>query len=285
MLRLQARPADHPRHELLKAEGRRSGQDAVVVVREAGRLQHRRAAAVRAALDVGVVDLPAVVVLDDPLGRPGREMHAAIGVVEQGLGLPHVVAVLALVAGVGRGHCEATAEQARRVADEARGAADGAEHHPAVPVVGEGDLEADRPVDDAAYPAVGRHTFRGGHPEPRLDRVVEVGQGDQATAVAASVVGGKRRYGNQKEQQGEGKTSSRHGCSCTGMCRSQAATPARAMSAIVPSALAIQTKAIWQPGLGDRREPIARRCYAPASNGQSPSAPAPIASVPTCACQ
>ena len=202
VLRLQARAADHPGHELLEAEGRRSGEHAVVVVREAGRLQHRRAAAIRAALDVRVVDLPAVVVLDRPLGGPGRKMDAAIGVVEQGLGLPHVVAVLAFVPSVGGGHREAAAEQARRVADEARGAADGAEHHPAVPDVGERDLEADRPVDDAAHPAVGWHTFRGGHPEPRLDRVVEVGQGDQAAAIAAGVVRGKRRCGNKEEQHG-----------------------------------------------------------------------------------
>jgi len=40
-----------------------------------------------------------------------------------------------------------------------RGAADRAEHHPAVPVVGQRDLEADRPVDDAAHAAVRRRPF------------------------------------------------------------------------------------------------------------------------------
>ena len=187
---------------------RRPGDDAVVVVRVAQRLDQRRAPAVGAAPQVPVAHWLAVECLDDPMRHGPGQVVRAEGEVQLGVIVPVEGRVVGrFVAGVRGRHGEAVAEQAARVPDHAGEAARGVEHEPPRPAFDRhANLEADRRVDRAPHPAVHGRSARGRDQYARLHRAVHI---RQRVEIGASILGRAGRGGNHREgkahrcQQGE----------------------------------------------------------------------------------
>ena len=179
--------------------GRRGGHDAVEVVGVALRSHHRLAAAPRAADEVVVVGRPRVVVRDDRLGGLRRQVDGAVAEVLLPLGMvegPGGRAAGRRVPGVGprrrvaalEGAAPMRVERARLVLDAAHEATPAPHQEPAVPVVGQQQLEVDLGLDDPLHPAV-RRDVAGGHVLGRADAHVDKLQRRQIGAGAGEVRG------------------------------------------------------------------------------------------------
>ena len=163
-------------------QSRRSGNDAVEIIRVALCFHHRFAAAIGAAHEVGIVRLLPVEARDDLLGHTRRHMGRSIGEIGaklRSIGRPErITRVRADMAAVVEAHCEGTAERRlivaggrNRLVDHAARAAATALQitagvSPGRQVEFELDLRRDHALDAAELDAVGAR-LHGGAADPR----------------------------------------------------------------------------------------------------------------------
>ncbi len=171
--RLQPVQPEPPRLQLDEVEGRRAGDDAVIVARVLLGLGEALPAARGTAVVIVEFGWPAVIGGDDLLGNLGHQVVAPVAEIDHPLGMavdPGGVeeALGGLVAGVGGGHGEAPLQAVAhgREVDRTGQAAVADAKEAAVPVLGQPELEGDLGLDRPLHPAEGhaRHAWVGpGH--------------------------------------------------------------------------------------------------------------------------
>ena len=173
----------------------RAGDDAVEIVRIALRFHHRLPSAVRAAGEVRLCFVRAVVAADDRLGDFRRAMHCEVAEIHLALEIvqrPRRVGDPALMAGIGADRRVAGVYRpAGLILDLTDEPAAAAHHELPVPFVGQEEREMDLAADDAVHAAVcDANAAGGGRGHGGRLRHLHVGQLQHGEVRALGVIGG-----------------------------------------------------------------------------------------------